>query len=167
MSDQDKMTISEKIEIIKLLNEDFRYRHTNYWSIFHKSMIAILGLISLPYMLYAIIDNVIILSLFPFLSLIISIFSIILLESEAVRMNASRVQMNNLLSSLSDNFKQLPIDTLLMNKKNKMTLYGKLLSYRITKKILFLYIVLIIISGLATYLIISQNIFPPIVTNGK
>ena len=162
MANKEKIKISEKIDIIKLYHEDFVYRHTNYWGLVYKSMIAILGLLSLPYILYSTIYDAIILSLFPVLSLIISIFSIILLESEAVRMESSRNQINQLLNSLSDDFKEVPVDNLL---KNNISLYRKLVKGKITKKVLFLYVLLIIISFVELYLIVSKTIFIlPIIT---
>ena len=148
------------IDIIKLYHEDFIYRHTNYWGLIYKSMTSILGLMSLPYFLYDTITSTFLLALFPVLSLVVALFSIILLESEAVRMNMSRKQMNNLLHTIDHQCAEIPVEsTLTKNKRKHLTWYSKLLKAKITKKVLFLYITLIVLSVAELYLISSQIIF--------
>ena len=148
------------IDIIKMYHDDFIYRHTNYWGLVYKSMISILGLMSLPYFLYNTIATTFLIALFPMLSIIVASFSIILMESEAVRMKMSRKQMNNLLQNMSQQYAEIPIDSeLTKNKRGNLTWYSKLLKAKITRKILFLYGALIVLSGIEIYLIATQTIF--------
>jgi len=149
----------ESLEIIKLFHEDFIYRHTNYWHLVYKSMLSILGLMSLPYFLHDRLDNIFLI-IFPILSFIVSIFSIILLESEAVRMNSSREKRNDLLQNVSPLYQEKTVDTLFKkNRRNNISVYSKLLKWKITKKILFLYCILIGISIAYFILILTDKLF--------
>jgi len=141
---------NEIIELIKLFHNDYIYRHTNYWSVVYKSMISILGLLSLPYFIYNKV-NYQILTLFPFVSFILCFFSLILLESEAARMDLSKTKMNDLLNTLSNNYPE--------NQLNETTFVSRILKIKITKKILLLYLFLIIISVVEFVLILTDKFF--------
>jgi hypothetical protein len=68
--------------------------------------------------------------------------------------------MNDLLRDLAPQFPEILLDDKLKKKKNAdLTRGSKLLKYPITKKVLFLYIILIFISGLEAVLILTQTIF--------
>jgi hypothetical protein len=151
--------VSVITDIIKLYQDNYFYRHANYWGVIYKSMISILGLLSLPYFLYKNMDNILLI-LFPSVSIIISIFSILILESEAKRMNLSRDKMNELLGKLSLYYKEKNIDNVLKrNKKNKLTLWSKLIKSKITTKMLFLYILLFFLSVFEIYIIYNNILF--------
>ena len=179
------------LEIVKIYHDDFIYRHTNFWNIVYKSLFAILGLLSLPYFIYNKV-NYEILFIFPLLSIVISFFSMLLLESETIRMSLLKIKLNNLLekdvslskiSYLEDRIKPELIKRIrnkIKTKKNgKLSIYGKFIKKRvlkieetgklpiwenfiekpITKSISLLYKLLIIISILEIYFIISKKIF--------
>jgi len=107
---------NDSIGLLNLYQQDFLYRHTIYWNLFYKSMFAILGLISIPYFLYSanIIDHKLFIA-FPILSIIVNIFSIILMRTEDVRMKASRERLN----SSSTNYKQISVLEYLLKKYPK------------------------------------------------
>ena len=154
----------DKTEIIKIYHEDFVYRHTNYWDLVYKSMLAILGLLALPYFLFSTIGIPALLSLFPILGFFVCIFSIILLDSEALRMTATRKRLNGILGN---DYKEIDIADLLTykkGKKRKMTLYSKILYGSITKKVRYLYVILSVISLTEMVLIITKVIFSSPVT---
>jgi len=138
---------SDLISLLDIYQQDFLYRHTIYWNLFYKSMFAILGLLSIPYFLYQVeFINFKLLAIFPILSFIINIFSIILLESESVRMKASRERLNSLSPFfIHDYYKQISVKDAL-TKNNKISLWGKFLAITTARKILFLNILLILFS---------------------
>jgi len=157
------------LNILKLYHDDYTYRHTNYWSIVYKSIFGIIGLLSLPYFIHDTINNNILI-LFPLIAIFICVFSIILLESETIRMNVVKKKINDLLknnismSSIDymeirfiDYFKSIKK----INKKNKnieiLPFWINLLINPITKKIRLLYILLIIISIIQIFLILTNN----------
>ena len=48
---QDNTATSDKLEMLRLYQEDFLFRHTLYWNLFYKTIGAILGLLALPHAL--------------------------------------------------------------------------------------------------------------------
>jgi hypothetical protein len=192
MESETKVSENEIVlEIVKIYHDDFIYRHTNFWNIVYKSLFAILGLLSLPYITHSNVKYEI-LFIFPVLSIIICFFSILLLESEAIRMSLLKRKLDNLLEkdvSLSKiNYLEGRIKPELVKriknkiktKKNgKLSIYGKLIQRKIikientgklpiwenfiekpiTKNTSLLYKLLIIISIIELYFIISKNLF--------
>jgi hypothetical protein len=191
---QDEKKVSENeiaLEIVKLYHENYFYRHTNFWNLVNKSLFAILGLLSLPYFIHSGVKYEI-LFIFPILSIIICFFSILLLESEAIRMILIKMKLENLLEkdvSMSKvNYTEYKINLELRSriekkkkyrKNGKLSCYGKLIERQllnidendkfpiwenfimksITKNTSFLYILLIIVSIVELYFIISKGLF--------
>jgi len=165
-----------EIEIIKLYHEDFLYKHANYWNLVFKSITAVLGLMTLPYFVYLSVPNFI-LFIFPLFGAFLSIWSLILVESEVIRMSASKKRLHILLHDLPEKFKEIRFDDMfkeehdnfkekkedkislfLMYKNNKISWYGNLLKKRITKRIANIYLLLFLISLIISILIFFQII---------
>ena len=104
----DNITTSDKLEMLRLYQEDFLFRHTLYWNLFYKTIGAILGLLSLPFALYGVIkDFPWGLALFPFAAAFVSLYSLLLMQTEAVRMTTSRNRMNKMGKKLRFLYKKL------------------------------------------------------------
>ncbi len=128
---------AEIVEIAKLHYQDYEYRHRNFWEIVFKSVLAIISMIGLPFFLIKETFMINILYIFPILSCILCLFTMFLLKSEAIRMQAVRNKYKILLETLSPDYKEIPIGEL-----SKFSL----LKIKITAQIQFLYYSLIIVS---------------------
>lgn len=131
------------LEIIKIYHDNFIYKHSNFWNIVYKSLFAILGLLSLPYFLHSEV-NYEILFIFPSLSIVICLFSILLLEAESIRMSLLKRKMDNLLEKkvslyninyLEDRIKSELVENIRkkirIKKNGKVSIYGKMIQKRL------------------------------------
>jgi len=135
-----EITKSELIELYKIQQEDFFFRHKLYWDLFYKTIYAILGLLALPHALHEIINNQWLLSLFPFAGSFLSLFAHLLMGTENVRMVASKNLMNKIGIEISVNIKlSLEEDP---DFKIKKKCIRKLLGCSATKKMNILYWIL-------------------------
>ena len=135
---------NEKIEIIKLYYQDYEYRNKTFWEILFKSIFVIVALIGLPYFLVQKNFLTEILIIFPITSIIICIFSMILLMSEAVRMQAVKKTLTRILESLSSEYSEIRI-----KEFSSIPLWR----IKVTYQILVLYFLLIGLSVFALILI--------------
>jgi len=146
------------IELVNFYHNDYVYRHKNYWNLVYKSIISILGLLIIPYLLdYKVHYQLFI--IFPILSIFISFFTIILLESESIRMSLSGKNILDLIKKYL-NYEQSIFyrDVIKRNKNGNISRYKTFLLSNITTKILILYIILILLAVFEIYLILN-NIF--------
>lgn len=152
------------LEVAKIYHDDFVYRHTNIWNIVYKSIFATIGLLSLPYFAYDKI-NYFIICIFPVLSIIICIFSIILFDSEDIRNRLIKIKLdellvNNISISSVNYLEERMINYFKSKRKNeKLTFWDKLIIKPIINKIRILYFILLFISIVEIYLIVSKNFF--------
>jgi len=140
-------TTSEKLEMLKLYQEDFLFRHTIYWNLFYKTIGAILGLLALPITLYEILDNKsLLLAIFPFAAVILCFCSFLLMQTENARMKASKYRLNKIGKDLPNLYMELNIDKALdeeKSQKEKLT-YREFLKCPVSKKMNFLYVVFLV-----------------------
>ena len=87
----------DRIEMIKLYWEEFKYRHERYWKSFFRFSFAILFLLALPYVYSDKLDELGRLSiLVPVLSAILSLFSAWLLAAEYERIRLTKEKFQEL-----------------------------------------------------------------------
>ena len=135
-----ELTVSERIELLKLHQEDFLFRHTLYWNLFYKNIYAILGLLALPHALHSIIvDKPWVLAFFPFAGSFLCLFSHLLMQTENVRMTASKNRMNEFGKGLG--YKKICLKNDVDFKKRKK-LSQFLLSGGVSKKMNIFYWIL-------------------------
>jgi hypothetical protein len=162
------------LEIVKIYHENYIYRHTNFWTIVYKSIFAIVVLLSIPYFINDKI-NYKILYLFPLLSIIICFFTLILLDSEAIRMELIKRKMEDLLknSITSTHVNYLPeriveyfesyrkIKEKNDKKNRKQTIWENWIKESIPKKLKILYVILIAVSMIMIVVIYLEKFFIP------
>ena len=131
---------SEMVEIIRLYYQDYEYRHKTFWEIVFKSLFAILGLIGLPFVLFKENFMTQFLYVFPIASCVLCVFSVLLLQSEAVRMQAIKKRYRILLKELSTDSIDYTEPSI-----RELTAFSPL-RIKITNQMQFLYFLLFIIS---------------------
>ncbi|MEZ5308045.1 MAG: hypothetical protein R2684_12940 [Pyrinomonadaceae bacterium] len=101
-------TSGTSIELIKLLWEEFKYRHELFWRLFFSFSLAILFLLALP---YAYAENVKVfkklLIFLPVAACTVTVFSYWVLCAEYQRLVATRKQFNDVLP---EQFKEYPLN---------------------------------------------------------
>jgi len=139
---------AEKLSMVKYFYKEWEYRHKEFWGLLYKSFSAIGTVLTLPYFL-ALSNNLLeMLWIFPILGIILCVSSFILLNFEGVRITALRKRINDILYSVSAEYKERPLEK---------GLFRKLYYIRVVNLVLVAYIGLMILFVLQLIFILNGN----------
>jgi len=139
---------SEKLDMAKHFYREWEYRHKLYWGLLFKSVSAIITISAVPYILALANNLVTVLWLFPVLGMLLCIGSLLLLNSEHVRLRATQERIDNLLESVSNEYKTCVFE---------QRLFRKIISFKIGNIVLLIYVFMFILLILQLILILSGN----------
>ena len=94
--------MSDKVDILKLLQQQREYQQTQYWSHFSKLLLINLILLALPHFINKTIVTTAFLHWSPIMPIVLSVFAFFGLKGELARLHYTTLRVTALFESISD-----------------------------------------------------------------